>query len=163
MHSTAKTNKIMKKLLLSLLFVLFSVIGFSQYQYQQPYVPNSESTPSINITINQIQNGWARIGNSCAGCPSYWFKITRTQQMHQAEDGQAYYYFYFHFYSNSFYTNGVQAGTYLSQVKFFHNGALLINTPYILVPAGQHVDGAWMRSQDPNASVTFSVSQMSVY
>lgn len=157
----------MKKFILSsLLALFFAIAGMSQYQQQvqQPYyVPDSKSTPTINITLNQIQNGWARTGNPCAGCPSYWCQITRTQQMHVAEDGIFYYYYYFHLFSNSFYTNGVQAGTYLSQVNFYHNGTLTISSPYILLPAGQHIDGAWMRSQNPNSVVTFTIAQMSVY
>ena len=155
----------MKKFILtSLLALFFAIAGMSQYQQaqQQYYVPNADGTPTINITLNQIQNGWARMGTTCAGCPSYWYQVSRTQQMHVAEDGNAYYYYFFHFFSNSFYTNGVQAGTYLSQVSFYHNGALAFNTPYILLPVGQHIDGAWMRSQNPSATVSFTVAQMSV-
>lgn len=160
----------MKKLILALVF-LFSMIIVSSQNYvnnyqqnpKQTYVPDSEITPSVNITINQIQNGWARLGTICAGCPSYWYQVTRTQQMHRAEDGTMYYYYFFHFFSNSSYTNGSPAGTYLSQVYFFHNGELIISTPYLLLPVGKHIDGAWMRSKNSDSMVTFTITQMSVH
>lgn len=158
----------MKKLLLGLLFVLFSVVSFAQnnpYQQQsgQKFVPNQSQIPTINITMNQVQNGWALNGNSCYGCPSYWYQVLRSQQMYQAEDGQMYYYFYFNFFSNSRYTNGQNAGTYLSQLNFYYNGNFAFSVPYILVPVGQTIWGAWMRTQNPNSMVSFTVSQITVY
>lgn len=158
----------MKKLLLGILFVLVSLVGFGQnnpYQQQQgqKFVPNPSQIPTFNITVNQVQNGWAIIGNSCYGCASYWYQVLRSQQMYQAEDGQYYYFYYFNFFSNSRYTNGQSAGTYFSQLNFYYNGNFSFSVPYILVPAGQTVWGAWMRARDPNSVVSFTVAQIIVH
>jgi hypothetical protein len=157
----------MKKLIFAILLMLFSIVGFSQnnpYQQQKSgFVPDPSQIPTLNITLNQVQNGWALIGNSCHGCASYWYQVLRSQQMHQAEDGQYYYYFYFNFFSNSRYANGQNAGTYLNQLNFYYNGNHSFSVPYILVPSGQTVWGAWMRSQNSNSSVSFTVAQITVY
>lgn len=158
----------MKKLILGILLLLFSAISFSQYiSYQQhqekKFVPTPNQIQVLNITMNQVQNGWAIIGNSCYGCASYWYQVLRSQQMHQAEDGQYYYYFYFNFFSNSRYANGQNAGTYLSQVNFFYNGNFTFSIPYILIPVGQTIWGSWMRSQNINSVVSFSVAQIIVH
>lgn len=133
-----------------------------QQQVQQKHVPHSNTVATINITLNQVQNGWARQGQACAGCPSYWYQVLVSQQPIQAEDGLYYYYYYFNFFSNSHYTNGVQASTYLSQVNFYYNGILGINAPYLLLPAGQQVWGAWIRLGVNNATVSFTVTNFSV-
>ena len=164
----------MKKLLLGLLFALFSVVGFSQYypnsMYQQQQVaqqrwsPNPNAVPLLNITTNQVQNGWALNGYACAGCASYYYQILVTNQAYQAEDGQYYYYFFFKFFSNSHYTNGAQASTYLSQVNYFDNGTQVYFDPYILIAPGQALWGpTWIRSRSQTDAIMFSVTQMSVY
>ena len=161
----------MKKLILTLV-LLFSIFAINisaqsyanQYQQQQvqKFVPRPETVVRTNITLNQIQNGWALWGSACAGCPAYWYQVTVTQQPVQAEDGNFYYYYYFYFFSNSHYTNGAQAGTYLSQVSFYSNNNFIFQTPYILLPAGQQVWGSWMRLPYNNAMVSFTVTNVSV-
>ena len=168
-----KKNKTMKKLILSLLFALFSVVAFTQvpnsmYQQQQivqqKWAPNPNNIPLINITSNQVQNGWAMNGYACAGCPSYYFQVFVTNQAYQAEDGQYYYYFFFKFFSNSHYTNGSQASTYLSQVNYYINGSQVYFDQYILIAPGQALWGpTWIRYSAQNVSILFSVAQMSVY
>ncbi len=155
----------MKKLILTtILAVFFAIAGMSQYQQQaqQRYVPDPSTVLRSNVTMNQIQNGWTRVGTPCAGCASYWVQITRSQTQIQAEDGVYYYYFYFHFLSNSYYANGNPAATYLSTINFFNEGNFVFSTPYILLARGQTVWGAWMRLPDPNSTVTFTVANMNV-
>lgn len=154
----------MKKLVLGILFVLFSVIGFGQYGQQvQRYVPDPSSIPTYNITVNQTQNGWAQINRSCAGCPSYWVQVLRSQQMIRAEDGASYYYYYFKFFSNSFYGNGQPAGTYLSGLNFYANGQYIFNLQYILAPQGQQILGSWMRLGFSTSNVSFTTTNVTVY
>jgi hypothetical protein len=78
--------------------------GYNEIKKEIFYVPHPDTITLINITINSSEklNGWGVIGNSCAGCPSYYYKIFRSKIPYQAEDHNFYYYFYFYFYSNSF-------------------------------------------------------------
>jgi len=164
-----KLKNLKKFFLITLISVLFCVGGLSQswapqqQQQQNYYVPHPDQIAVTNITLNQIQNGWAVQGTSCAGCPSYWYQVLISQVPHQAEDGNFYYYYYFKYFSNSFYANGSPAGTYLSQVNFYANGNFVFTTPYILCPQGQIVWGAWMRQQQNNATVSFTVTNINVH
>lgn len=155
---------ILNKLLLIILLLLpLSVFGQS-YSNAQPvyYVPNAFQIAQYNITTNVISNGWAQYGTTCAGCASYYYKITKTSQVHRAEDGQYYYYYYIWFFSNSYYSNGQQASTYLTNISAYINGQLITTSPYYLAT---HVENysIWLRSSIPNANITFNVTQMSVY
>jgi hypothetical protein len=157
----------MKKLILILALLIFTCIGsFGQYQQKSTEkrydVPDPNSIPTLNITNNQVYNGWALNGNVCAGCPSYYYMIIRSSNMIRAEDGGYYYYFYFYFYSNSYYSNGTPAGTYLSDIKFYANGNFIFSVPYILVPPGQKVYGAWLR-WNTNSPVSFFITNINVH
>ena len=164
----------MKKLLLILSFVLISLVSFGQVQNKSNYilndrgqyfVPDYNTTPQINITLNQVDdgNGWAQMGVPCAGCPSYFFKIQRSVSSFKAKDGNLYYYFFFYFFSNSYYANGNSASTYLKDVNFYSDQNWVFKTDYLLLNVGVPIYGAWMRSPDPNTTVQFTVTQMSVY
>jgi len=156
----------MKRRILTILFAIFlGIAAFGQnYGNQvQRYVPDPNQISTVNITINPIQNGWARVNNSCAGCPSYWVQVLRSSQMIYAEDGRAYYYYYFKYYSNSFYSNGQPAGTYLSGLNFYSNGQYVFNLQYLLAPQGQHVLGAWMRLGFITTNVSFTTTNVTVY
>jgi len=157
----------MKKIFLTYLFsIIFSIIGLSQTWIDPGsnyYIPNPEQISVRNITLDQVQNGWGKIGTTCAGCPAYWYQMIISSQPHPAEDEKFYYYYYFKFFSNSFYSNGNPAGTYLSQVKFSMNGNLIVSTPYILLPSGTVTWGAWMRSYNNNSLVTFTVNNINVH
>ena len=160
----------MKKLKLFFVAILLMVASLAlsgqsyvqQAQQQKKFVPHPTTVATTNITLDQVQNGWALHGQSCAGCPSYWYQVLVTQVPIQAEDGLYYYYYYFYFFSNSHYTNGVQASTYLSQVRFYCNGALAITAPYILLPVGQQVWATWIRFGADNATAQFKVTNASV-
>lgn len=162
----------MKKLILILALLLgIFIVNLSaqsytnnyQQQVQQKYVPLSSKIETKNITLNQIQNGWAHWGNTCAGCPSYWYQVLVSKAPIKAEDGLYYYYYYFNFFSNSYYANGKIASTYLKEVKFYYNGILAINAPYILLSPGQNIWGAWIRLHVNNVVVSFTVTNVNVY
>ena len=144
-----------------------SIGVFGQYSnspiQQQRYVPDQNMVATINITMNQVQNGWAHWGNVCAGCPAYFYQVLVTQQPHQAEDGNYYYYYYFNYFSNSHYTNGAKASTYLSVVNFYANNQFIFQAQYILVAPNQNVFGAWLRLGVNNAMVTFAPTNVTVY
>jgi len=163
----------MKKiiLLLGLLLASFLCVGHVQEKLIMPdartfyYTPDVNTTPQINITINQIpgRNGWALIGSTCAGCPSIFYKIQRSANPIIAEDNQWYYYFFFYFFSNSFYSNGNLASSYIRNISFFMNGNFVFNSEYILISPGVPIYAAWLRSPTPNSLATFQISQISVY
>ena len=80
----------MKKLIFVLLLLL-PILGQGQGQSTYPHPANIQT---LNITDNPIQNGWAVTGRTCAGCASIFYKILRSSQTHQGEDGRFYYYYY---------------------------------------------------------------------
>ena len=102
-----KLKNLKKFFLITLISVLFCIGGMAQSYANQPtqqyYFPNPDGIPLINITLNQVQNGWAVTGQTCAGCASYWYQVWVSQSAHRAEDGQYYYYYYFKYFSNSYY------------------------------------------------------------
>jgi hypothetical protein len=158
----------MKKLFLAVLLIFISFLFMGQQntpmkQKRSAFFPAPGTVEVINITPNQIKNGWGQVGNECAGCPSFFYQVSRTKQVYQAEDGIYYYYYYFHFFSNSYYSDGSIATTYLTNVDFIADGVLLIKSPYILLEAGSQKFGAWIRTRNPNSRVQFNVGQMTVY
>ena len=157
----------MKKAILVILIISALVCSGQVNRSVRPnyYVPDPVSVNKVNITLNQKPgaNGWAQNGTTCAGCPSYFFKIFRTSNAIKAEDGILYYYYYFYFFSNSFYSNGNPASTYLSQISFFMNNNFMFKIEYVLLQPGQSIYVAWMRSTSPSASVRFSISKINVH
>lgn len=147
----------MKKLIFIFLLLL-PLLGLGQGYYPQP-----NKIQTLNITDNPIQNGWAITGRTCAGCASLFYKVLRSEQTHQAEDGVDYYYYYFIFYSNSYYSNGNPAATYLTNAKFYENGAMRVRTDYLLLEINNQKFVAWLRSKNAFASTTFHVDQITVY
>ena len=167
----------MKSIKLTLAFLLILVFSInandgstSKEEFQHfksrssAFYPDPASIPLYNITIGQNpQTGWAQWGNPCAGCASYFFQINRSQQAYQAEDGKWYYFYYFLFFSNSYYSDGTPASTYLKDLLFYADGHLVVQGQYLLVEPGRYKLGAWIRSFNPNANVSFQISQMNVY
>jgi hypothetical protein len=153
----------MKKIIIIIfLLLLLPLLGSGQGN-SQAYYPHPTKIQTINITNNPIQNGWAVSGNTCAGCASVFYKVLRSSTMHQAEDGLSYYYYYFIFYSNSYYSNGNPAATYLTNAKFYENGAMRVRSDYLLIEINNQKFVAWLRSGNPNAAATFHVDQITVY
>jgi len=152
----------MKKVLLILGFLLVSLICIGQVRQ---YVPKPSEVVQMNITHNQAPdaNGWAKMGDPCAGCPAYWYKIQRSIGQIIAEDGIAYYYFFFYFYSNSHYTDGTIASTYLSDVQFFSEETFITTIPYIIIIPDKQEWGAWLRTQNPSAAVQFLPTKVTVF
>jgi len=155
----------MKKLFLISILILSSIICFGQaqqYSRIKKFVPDPTIIQTINITPNPYINGWGLDGDPCAGCPSFFSAILRSQELHMAEDGMYYYYFYIFFNSNSHYTNGNKAATYLENVSFIEDGKTVFMAPYILVIPNEAGYKAWIRSTNPYAMVTFNVQNYRV-
>lgn len=146
----------MKKLLLTFVFIIFSLFTFSQT------TPNP-NVPKTNVTHNSVHNGWAKWGNSCAGCAGLYYRIDRINQPVYENDGNYYYYFYFYFYSDSYYSNGQLASTYLRGVNFYIGDTFIFNLDYLLIPPKQSYYGGWIKTTDPNALVRFTWDSISVY
>ena len=154
----------MKKLLLILGLILMSSMLMAQSQYQQREIaPDPYSIPVINVTPNSMNNGWGQYNQSCAGCASIFYQITRSQNQHRGPDGYMYYYYYFFFYSNSYYGNGAQASSYLTNIEFRLGYTVMHRTSYLIVPPGQTRYAAWIRTTDPNAAVNFIITNLTVY
>jgi hypothetical protein len=167
----------MKKLilLLGLLFIWFICSG-QNYQYEKRanniynykekityYVPAPDTIKLINITNNQIENGWSLSGYSCAGCPSFYYKILRSEIPFKAEDEIYYYYFYFYFYSNSFYSDKTLTYTYLGDINFYINSQYIFELPYLLIEPKKVIYGAWMRHINPESNVSFKAIKVNVH
>jgi len=162
----------MKRLIIILGLLLVTLIGAAQVQQKinnftdiPRFVPDVDTTLKINIILDQDPNvnGWTKYGKACSGCPSFFYRIQRTVKTYIAEDGVDYYYFYFYFFSNSYYSNGSPASTYLQGIDFYANQVFYKKIDYLLLNIGVSVYGAWMRSEDPNCIVKFEVTQMTVY
>ena len=137
---------------------------YNELKKQSYFVPSPDTISLINITISPYQrNGWAQNGKTCAGCPSYYYKIMRSEFKYPGEDGSYYYYFYFYFYSNSFLSNGVQTSTYLSNINFFANNISVCKIEYILLEPKKVIYVAWIRSVDPKTIVSFYINNINVY
>ena len=161
----------MKKIIFFLiLFVsIFICVGQQQQQYTQKrqtqWYPPYGTVPVTNITWGaDPSSGWGISGRACAGCASYYYRITRTNQVYQDPlSGSFYYYFYFNFFSNSYYPNGNPSSTYLTGVNFLVDGTPMVFAQYILLEPGTDRFVAWIRSPNPNSSIEFNVAQMTVY
>lgn len=99
----------MKKILIAL-FLLFSLATQAQSSGQ------SNSATYID---------WQLSNQGCNGCASFYWEVGRTIQ--PSEDG--YYTFDVWFYSNSSYSDGTWAPTYLYGVSLFVDGYLFNSTP----------------------------------
>ena len=161
----------MKKILVILGLLLIALIGSAQVQQKinnllgtPRFVPDADTTSQFNITSNQVPdaNGWAKIGDECAGCPSYYYKIQISTKTYVAEDGDPYYYYYFYFFSNSYYTNGSPASTYLQDINFYADDVFIFKIDYLLLNTGISIWGAWMRSEKSLTMMDFEETQMTV-
>jgi hypothetical protein len=166
----------MKNILLIFVFILISLSLFSQVIFEKKanhiynelkkesfFVPSPDTIPLINITNSNQKNGWTQDGRTCAGCPSYYYKIIRSENVYKAEDGNSYYYYYFYFFSNSFLPDGNSTITYLSNIIFLIDGVIMNNVPYLLIEPKKVVYGAWIRTIKPSANISFKVTNISVY
>jgi hypothetical protein len=146
----------MKKIFLLLIFILISISGFSQP------IPDS-SIPKTNTTVNKQYNGWGRVGNTCAGCPSFFYKVLRTDTKIYSDDGNSYYYYYVSFYSNSFYPNGTYTSTYITNITFTANGVVLVHKNYVLLPPKKEVVVCWIRVPVYDAVIAFTAEKFTVF
>jgi hypothetical protein len=137
-------------------FLLLLLLKVSPLWNQK--IPNSE-TPTINVTANQVVNGWAKYNNECLGCVSFFYQVRRTAGIHI--DGYYYYYVYFH--SNSYYSNAIKSSTYLSGVKFYLNQKFVFQKDYILIKPGEPQYVAWLRSKASHSYVNFTWQNLNIY
>ena len=135
----------MKRLIIVLGILLVTLIGSAQVQQKlnnfsdtSRFVPDEDTILKENITPDQVPNvnGWAKIGEVCSGCPSFFYRIQRTAESYNAEDRLDYFYFYFDFFSNSYYTNGSPASTYLQDINFYADSVFDKKIDYLLLNAG---------------------------
>lgn len=126
-------------------------------------VPIQDKVNTVNVTRNIVQNGWAKWGNTCAGCPSFWYQVLRTDRRFAAADSNYYYYYYFNFYNNSFYENGQVSSTYMTELEFFVNGISALKMDYLLIDPNKPVWGAWVKHPELDAVVEFTVEKVSVH
>lgn len=149
----------MKKLIT--IFLILILCGFSG---DPTYVPDPNSILTINITNPDsiVSNGWGLTGPTCAGCASYYWKITRSKMQIKAEDNIYYYYYYIWVFSNSYYSDGYKASTYLTDLDVYMDDELIYNIEYTLATGEQRWVG-WARSTNGNESLSFEIEKISVY
>lgn len=132
---------------------------------QSFFIPNPDTLVLINVTADAdtANNGWALLGEPCAGCASYFYKILRSKDRILAEDGYLYYYFYLYFYSNSYLENRDIAGTYLSDVNIYIGNQIAVTIPYILIEPSKIIYAAWVRTGNPYSQIYFQPAKVTVY
>lgn len=152
----------MKKIFTLFLFIFISCFSFSQV--------NNDNIPKVNITHNQVVNGWAKFKTECNGCVSFYYQILKNtlpvKEAYQNKEGVYYlnyYYYYFYFFSNSKYVNGNSASTYLTNLSFYADGELIFKKDYILIEPGKSVYGAWIKTTNPNAYISFNWENAIIY
>lgn len=153
----------MKRLFLISILILSSFVCCGQYNRIKKFVPEPTAIKTLNITTNPVANGWGLIGQSCAGCPSFFFALLRSKEIQLAENGKYYYYYYVFLNSNSFYTNGNAAATYLEDISILENDKIIFNSKYILVVPNEQAYKIWIRSKDPFAKISFDIKNYKVH
>lgn len=161
----------MKKALLFFIIFFCSIFTYGQNNIFKKaptintefYVPHINSLAVINVTPNGDYNGWNVYGKVCSGCSSYYWQILRSSDRVLAENGKLYYYYYVNFYSNSYYTDGSRASTFLSDIHVIWNGSSIVHLDYLLIPNDQPIWGIWLRSVDPNLQFSIVIKEIKVF
>ena len=95
----------MKKLII-LLCILLPIFGFSQNAYDR------------QLQSEVAYTNWKQEYPGGNGLPSFYWMITRSHN----SDGMGRYFYKIYFFSNSRYSNGAQAGTYIVGIMIYVNG-----------------------------------------
>jgi hypothetical protein len=108
----------------NLLLVFLLVLSFNEVKSQNSIILG----PST-------YNKWVLSNSTCSGCGSFYIMVTN--QLYPANDG--YYYYDIYLWSNSFYTNGYAASSYVKNIKISilqPNGTYyqVLTLDYALVP-----------------------------
>jgi len=141
----------MKKFILILLFALFSLFSF-------PQNIKDANVDYVNITHEQVANGWAVSNQSCYNCASFYYKILRTKY---PEEG--YYYYYIYLYSNSFDAQGYLRSTYVSGINLYIDNNLVEKIGYVLVEPKKTILLGYLYSLKSTSKVEFTWENKSVY
>lgn len=139
----------MKKVLLIISCVISILLFTSSSQ---------KSDGFINITYNQVVNGWAMEGNNCAGCSGFYYKIMRTEYPHV--DG--YYYYYIYGYSNSYYSNGIAAPTRINGLKIYVGGRHVKTKTYTILNVNISEFIELAKNTDPGESIDISYDNIEI-
>ncbi len=91
----------MKKFIISLFFILLS------------FLPKAQTATQIHIDHNNVTYNWRSSGQSGYGLGCFYICVTRTTE----PDAKGLYWFYFYAWSNSFYSNGLVASTYITNIN----------------------------------------------
>lgn len=94
---------------------------------------NAISQNDITIEPGQYSQ-WSMSNQTCYGCGSFL-----TMVVNNPVQSKGYYYYDIYFWSNSFYTNGYAANTYIKQVNIYAQdpsgrNTLVLTFPYTVVP-----------------------------
>ncbi len=106
---------------------------------------------------NVIVRDWQLFNTPCYGCAAFYYRLDRTSK----PDMYGNYTFYVYFSSYSWWSNGVQANTYLGDVTFFIDNRSYYNIPWIVIdfnPACVH----YFTYPNTNPPVTFTVKNISL-
>ena len=150
--------------------------GYKQYSVpsRKMVAPDPESIELITIAVPgklMVNDGWMAFKLdednmeplSCAGCANFYFMVKRSATPHQAEDSLYYFYYYVFIYSNSFYSDGNLASTYLKGVQFTLNGIPVFSTNYILAEPGVPTYAAWIRYVEPTNQIAIEPTNINVH
>lgn len=88
-------------------------------------------------------NTWVESNTTCAGCGSFYVMIVNEKT--KAKDG--YYYMYVYLWSNSYYSNGYTASSYIKNINIYFTDGVrdypAISFQYALVPPKSEYFNGW--------------------
>lgn len=140
----------MKKILI--FFVLF-MLAFSNVSEAQ-----SAYYGKVQAEQTEVYLPWRLTNDGCFGCASFYWLVNRTY----LPTGN--YKFEIWFYSNSYYTNGVWASTYVQGLYFNVDGYNLYNDPSWLLFKDKYTSGlSTFYTVNPYPVIKMTWSSMRVY
>jgi hypothetical protein len=144
----------MKKILAFLLMFVMYTSTEAQVQTKTYYKNSNNYQPGVGTYID-----WQLTNQGCYGCASFYWMVNRSfiPSMNQ-------YRFDMWFYSNSYYTNGVWASTYVQGLYFNVDGYFLYKDPSWLLFREKY-SSTYTSFYTSNATpvIKISWSSMSVY
>jgi len=95
---------------------------------------NANAQGNMVINYNQY-NKWVLSNSPCVGCGSFYVMVVNNP----TPNNRGYYFYDVYCWTNSSYTNGYLASTYLKNINFYFVGAsgnevFILNIPYGVVP-----------------------------
>lgn len=131
------------------------IIALIVLLFSLSFVSKSEAQNSVPSTYID----WQLANQSCYGCASFYWKVNRSYSPEMKS-----YKFDIWFSSNSFYTNGGYASTYLTGVYIYSDGNLISKDPFWFLFKEQATSNlSQFYSMTLNPTITITWQNITIY